>query len=376
MSKSQLLLRPDRSNPEAPIIMKDLIDLHPSEHDMDFGVNNNLPDFLEEFPPTWHPPAVRDREEIDVKYSPWNDRSERREMGLKILPVFTMKEAGTIIERIHQFTRDFLTIMEEELKGRVLCIGKYDKKEDIEAHPVFQSFRDTIEKTGILIVDTEGPSQRRLKNHRIPLEAASSMVEVLQPGDILGNVIIIQTLQDCREEHTGCRCSLPCPKIGKKFGKKMGYTSRCPRDKGNHTSWQSQRNLKIHGFGDFPECVRSWLNSKSVFVVQSDVARHSGTFGDKERIDGLLASDCNSWVELHNIHAMFFGVSPGSCSHCQKEINPEEHRNHVIDTHGLSKYLEGRKFENGTLFELFKLVNPSLQLASCSRKNGSKIRGF
>lgn len=297
-------------------------------------------------------------------------------MGLRVLPHVSMVEAKKIMTDLIRFTRDFLYLKLSDLKGRVLCVSQKDSREYVEAHPIFQSFRDTVEKTGILIVDTEGPNQNRLKSHGIPLQASSSMVEVLQLGDLMGHVIIIQTLQDCREEHMGCQCPKKCPKYRLKIGKRMECRSSCPNDRGDHKSWENRENLKIHGFADFPECIKSWLNLKSIFVIQSDIVCHSGTFGDKERVDRLLGSDCNSWVELHNIHAMFFGASPESCSYCQKEIEPDLYRSHMIEQHGLAKFLEGRKFGNGRLFRLFGLEDPSRQLEKCRTKNGHQMRVF
>lgn len=309
--------------------------------------------------PSRHPPAVRNRTEENVPRQPWTKNLENQDLSLKELPVYTMEMVEQLIGNLKHFTQNFLHLNIDDVNSKVLCISKDDLLEDVAQHPVFMNFKKTVEKTGVLIADTECPSQSRLKHLNIPVSAGLGLVEVLQLGDLKGNILIIQILQDCREGHVGCKCPYECSKTYEK--QKNGihtYTSSCPTDRGQHAEWGHRSSLKIHGFQELPEFVREWLNRKSIFVVQSSVACHSGKYEDKERIDRLLGTNTTSWVELQNIHAMFLGTSPTKCDLCQEDLDLGEHRNHVVSQHGVKAYMNKRKCGNGRLFQMFGLQDP------------------
>lgn len=321
-------------------------------------------------PPKRHPPAVQDREQLDVPRNPWNRLKCQRDLRLRLLPLRTRMDAENSVLRLKSYLESFLELDRSEYGARISFVSRRWTCEQLRNDPVFRALQVVVESTGILIVDTESPSQNRLKKLGIPLEAASGMVDLFQIGDLDGNVVLIQTIQDCRNGHEGCSCTPKCTKIPLRSKKgKCEFVSSCLSNRGNHASWEHRDGLEIHGFFEFPQSILDWINDKEIFVIQTDIACHSGNFGDKERIDGLLGTNMTSWVENMNAFAAFFDATPTICPVCSLSLESStECRLHIIQSHGVQKLCENRRCGNGSLFEMFGVDDP--------RKDLERLTGY
>ena len=300
------------------------------------------------------PPAVQDLNQENVNTDPWTHKKTRVDQfgHVRVLGKITVQQAERHLDLMKERFQNYHKLKKCEFEDGIVTLFAGEKLEKLEKNTVFEQMKFAVESSGIL------------KKLGVPIEAASGMIEVLQVGDILGNVLLIQVLEDCREGH-GCQCQPKCGLIRgpRRKGKpgKLILDPSCKTDFGVHKGHVHAEAMKPHGIDTLPKELVRWLADPSIFVVQSQVTSVGRSYGDRERIEKTFKIEVTSVVDSQNIIAAIYPDHPLRCHVCNLDFQDDnECRFHVIASHG--SQFEARRSGNKRIFALHGLRDPSEEL--------------
>ena len=307
------------------------------------------------------PPPVEDPGQENVNPDPWDHKKSRVERFGNVTPLLMISGIDAIRQAnsLMAWFENYSNFGPRDQKARVVTLFSDHDLESLRENEIYKRMIQNVQDSGVFIVDTEGPSQSRLLKLKVPIEASSSMIETIQCGDLLGNTLIIQVLEDCSSEH-GCRCQPRCGLIrGPK--KKFIIDPKCPTDRGLHKPWEHLEAIKPHAVTKLPEEIVNFLEDPSTFVCQSNIAALAGAYGDKERLERAFNISVTSFVEVQNIVAAMYPAHPLKCNLCDESFETEEVcRIHIIEHHG--GQFDKRRSGNKRLFEIHNMTDPASQL--------------
>ena len=242
--------------------------------------------------------------------------------------------------------------------------------EQLRADGSYKEMLSTINSTGIMIVDTEFVDETTLQRIGCKPRTAPGTVEIVQVGDIKGNVMFFRTMMDCRVAHQ-CDCNpyTPCrPR------------SSCPRviNFAQHQFWEARAEYDIYGV-HLPDEVKSLLSDTSIFKTQLGIKSSGSNWGDIERLEALTGLSIGPFLELQNLMTVVYpqvGVTKRRCNLeflCEQlNVEPPEKVLRDRDSPRRRAFLIDRRkeWQNFTLaekyFDLVDCLVPALFLLKVS----------